>query len=93
MTPCTNLTDTASYAYNAELLKQLTPSMQTKIAHYGGPLGYNVAIDSHENGVTINFLGELQSASTLAGPWKDVTNISPYTAWATNLANFYRAVE
>jgi hypothetical protein len=45
MTPSTNLTDTNSYAHNAELLKLLTPPMQTKIANYGGPLGHNVAID------------------------------------------------
>ena len=49
MTPCTSLTDTNSYAHNAELLKLLTPPMQTKIANYGGPLGHNVAIDQHRN--------------------------------------------
>ncbi len=93
MTPCTNLTDTASYAYNAELLKLLTPAMQTKIAGYGGPLGHHVAIDQTGTGVTINFLGELQSADTLAGQWNNVTGISPYTLPATNTANYYRAVE
>ena len=40
--------------------------MQTKIASYGGPLGHNVAIDYDGTGVTINFLGELQSADTLS---------------------------
>ncbi len=93
MTPCTNLTDTASYAYNAELLKLLTPSMQVKIAGLGGPLGHHVAIDQTEAGVTINFLGELQSAATLSGPWNDVTGISPYTLPATNSVKFYRAAE
>ncbi len=91
--PCTNLTDTASYAYNAELLKLLTPSMQTTIANYGGPLGHNVAIDSFGTGVVINFLGELQSADTLLGPWNNVTSISPYTVSAANTAKFYRGVE
>jgi hypothetical protein len=44
-------------------------------------------------GVVINFLGELQSADTLLGPWNDVTNTSPYTVSAANTAKFYRAVE
>jgi len=35
--PCTSDTDTNAYAYNAELLKLLTPPMQAKIANYGGP--------------------------------------------------------
>jgi metallophosphoesterase (TIGR03768 family) len=93
MTPCTSLADTNSYAQNAELLKLLTPPMQAKIANYGGPLGHNVAIDRDGNGVVINFLGELQSADTLSGPWNDVTNTSPYTVSAANAAKFYRAAE
>ena len=93
MTPCTSLADTNSYAHNAELLKLLTPPMQTKIANYGGPLGHHVAIDHIGTMVMINFLGELQSADTLSGPWNDVTNTSPFAVSATNAANFYRAVE
>ena len=58
--------------------------MQTVIANYGGPLGHNVAIDSIGTGVVINFLGELQSADTLSGPWNDVTNTSPYAVSAAN---------
>ena len=91
--PCTNLTDTASYAYNAELLKLLTPSMQTVIANYGGPLGHNVAIDSIGTGAVINFLGELQSADNILGPWNNVATNSPYTVSAANGAKFYRAAE
>jgi metallophosphoesterase (TIGR03768 family) len=30
--------DTTSHAYNAELVKQLSPAMQTKIANYGSPM-------------------------------------------------------
>ena len=93
MTPCTSLTDTNSYAYNAELLKLLTTDMQAKIANTGGPLGYRVAIDCDGNGATINFLGELQSADALSGPWNDVTNISPYTVSAATGTKFYRAAE
>jgi hypothetical protein len=93
MTPSTNLTDTNSYAHNAELLKLLTPPMQTKIAGYGGPLGNHVAIDRAGNGVTISFLGELQSADTLSGSWSNVTNVSPYTVSPTKAAGFYRATE
>jgi hypothetical protein len=93
VTPCTSLTDTNSYAHNAELLKLLTPHMQTKIAGYGGPLGHNVAIDHVGSGMLINFLGELQSADTVLGPWRDVADTSPYTVPAGNAAKFYRAVE
>jgi hypothetical protein len=93
MTPCTSLADTNSYAHNAELLKLLTPSMQAKIANYGGPLGHNVAIDSIGTGVVINFLGELQSADTIFGPWNNVATNSPYAVSATNVAKFYRAAE
>jgi metallophosphoesterase (TIGR03768 family) len=93
MIPCTSLTDTNSYAHNAELLKLLTPPMQAKIAGYGGPLGHNVAIDRDGTGVVVNFLGELQSADNILGPWNNIANTSPYSASATNVASFYRAVE
>jgi hypothetical protein len=38
----TSLSDTTSHAYNAELVKLLSPAMQTKIAGYGAPLGHPV---------------------------------------------------
>jgi metallophosphoesterase (TIGR03768 family) len=38
----TTLADTTSHTYNAELVKQLTPAMQTKIAGYGAPLNHPV---------------------------------------------------
>jgi hypothetical protein len=63
------------------------------IAAYGEPLGHNVAIDHVGSGIVINFLGELQSADTLLGPWSDVANTSPYTVPAGKAAKFYRAVE
>ena len=93
MAPCTSLADTNSYAHNAELLKLLTPPMQTKIAGYGGPLGHNVAIDRVGSEVVINFLGELQSADTPFGPWSNVAHAAPYTVPAVNAAKFYRAIE
>jgi metallophosphoesterase (TIGR03768 family) len=91
--PSTNLTDTASYTQNGELVKLLTPPMQAKIASLGEPLGYKVAIDQDGTEVKINFLGELLSADNLNGPWTGVTNISPYSVSAANGAKFYRAVE
>jgi hypothetical protein len=93
MTPSTNLTDTNPYVHNAELLKLLTPPMQTVITNYGGPLGHNVAIDRDGTGMTISFLGELQSADALSGPWTDVTGTSPYAVSAANGTKFYRAAE
>ena len=44
-------------------------------------------------GAMINFLGKLQSADDILGPWTYVTNTSPYTVSATNGAKFYRAAE
>jgi hypothetical protein len=87
------LTDTTSHTYNVELVKTLSTKMQAVIARYGGPLGHNVAIDHIGAGVAINFLGELQSADTVLGPWSDVTDTSPYAVSATNGAKFYRACE
>ena len=37
-----SLGDRSSHTYNAELVKQLTPAMQAKIAQYGSPLGKGV---------------------------------------------------
>jgi hypothetical protein len=91
--PSTSLTDTNSYTQNAELVKLLTPPMQAAIAGLGEPLGNKVAIDRDETGMTINFLGKLQSADTLSGLWNDVTNISPYAVLVTNAVKFYRAAE
>ena len=88
-----DFTDANSYTTNLEMIKFLTPVMREKIANYGEPLGHKVAIDRTDTGVLINFLGELQSADSIPGPWTNVTNISPYTALATNVAKFYRAVE
>jgi metallophosphoesterase (TIGR03768 family) len=47
----TSLTDTTSHAYNAELVKQLSLAMQTKIAGYGGPLGYRAVCSSIASGL------------------------------------------
>jgi hypothetical protein len=52
-----------------------------------------VAVDRTETGLVINFLGELEPAVTPLGPWSDVAITSPYTAPATNSAQFYRAAE
>jgi metallophosphoesterase (TIGR03768 family) len=93
LTPCASLADTNSYAHNAELLKLLTPAMQTKLAGCGEPTGHHLALDQAAGGVTINFLGELQSADAPGGPWHNVTDISPYTATVSDTAKFYRATE
>ncbi len=91
--PSSSIADTNSYTQNAELVKLLTTNMQAVIANCGGPLGLNVAIDNIGNVAAINFLGALQSADNLLGPWNDVTDTSPYTVSATNGAKFYRAAE
>ena len=58
-----------------------------------GPLGHRLAIDYGATGAVINFLGTLQSANAIAGPWINVTDASPCTLSATNIAMFYRGVE
>lgn len=90
------LDDTSAHTYNAELVKQLTPAMQAKIAGCGEPLGHQVYIDRSGTGVTVGFLGELQSKNALVEQtWNAVpaaTN-SPYTVTAPGGKKFYRAVE
>jgi hypothetical protein len=44
-------------------------------------------------GAMINFLGKLQSADDILGPWTYVTDTSPYAVATTNGAKFYRAAE
>ena len=91
-----DLTNTYSHTYNAELIKQLTPAMQTKIAGYGGPLGHKVAVDRNGVGMAIGFLGQLESKDALLEPsWtvvQDATN-TPYTVPAPGRSTFYRAAE
>lgn len=92
--PSTNLTDTSAYVYNAELVKPLTPRMQTKIAGYGTPLGHRMTIEQDGTATVIGFLGTLQSADSILGPWTDVpASTSPYTVPVRNAAKFYRALE
>jgi len=90
--PSTNLTDTGSYTQNGELVKQLTTNMQAVIAHYGEPLGYQVAMDRIGTNEVVNFLGELQSANSRNGPWTDVTGDSPYVVPVSGAARFYRSI-
>ena len=40
----TSLADTTSHAYNAELVKPLSPAMRAKIAGYGAPLGHPLSV-------------------------------------------------
>ena len=87
------LDDTSSHTYNAELIKTLTPTMQAKIAQYGSPLGHRLAVQRNADQVTFSFLGELQSADSLLGPWSDVTNSSPCSLSNVGAAKFFRAVE
>jgi hypothetical protein len=89
-----NFTDSGSYTTNAELVKFLTPHMQAVLANYGGPLGHKLAVTANgTGGATINFLGELQAADHLTGPWNNVTNISPCAVSGTDAVKFYRSSE
>jgi hypothetical protein len=87
------LDDTSPHTFNAELVKTLTPAMQNVIAGYGGPLGHRLTMQANGTGAVINFVGKLQSADSVLGPWSDVTNTSPYIVPAPKLAQFYRAAE
>jgi hypothetical protein len=88
------LSDTTSHTYNAELIKQLSPAMQAKIARYGALLGQRVSIAHNGTGVVIAFTGQLQSADTLLGPWVEVQGAtSPFAVSGANGSKFYRAAE
>lgn len=91
------LDDTSSRSYNVDLVKQLTPAMQEKIAGIGLPLGHSMYIEKTDAGVAIDFLGQLQSAPTMTEPvpWADVSDAisSPHVVAAPNGRQFYRAVE
>ncbi|MDX9973808.1 MAG: TIGR03768 family metallophosphoesterase [FCB group bacterium] len=89
------LDDTSSRTYNAELVVQLTPAMQTKIAGYGTSLAYRTYIGHTENGMEVSFLGSLESADTVSGPWHDVPSAtnSPWRVSAPKESEFFRAVK
>ena len=93
---CVELTNTYSHTYNAELVKQLTPAMQAKVAGFGETQWRRVAIDSGAVGLEVSFLGRLQSVDSLASPsWAeipDATN-SPYRVSGQTSTRFFRAVE
>ena len=89
------LDDTSSRTYNVELVKQLSPAMQTKIAGYGSTLGYRTYIDRTEEGMEVGFLGRLKSTDTLndAASWSDVPSAtnSPWRVSAPNGRQFFGA--
>ncbi len=92
---CVELTNTYSHTCNAELVKQLTPAMQAKLAGCGEPQWRRVSIDSAAAGPEVGFLGRLQSADSLAAPsWADVPDAtnSPHRVSAPSSAQFFRAV-
>ena len=90
----TGLADTSSYAYNAELVKLLTPAMQDKIAAYGIPLRPTLSITREITGGLITFRGRLQTSDTIVGPWTEVPGAtSPYPVSAQNGARYYRSTE
>jgi len=88
------LTNTASHAYNAELVKQLTPAMQAKLAGCGETQWRRVSVDSGTDGPEVSFLGRLESTDSLSVPsWAeipDATN-SPYRVEAPRSQQFFRS--
>ena len=93
---CIELTNTYSHAYNAELVKPLTPAMQHKLAGCGEMQWRRVSIDSGAAGPEVSFLGRLQSTDSLTTPsWAeipDATN-SPLRVSAPASPHFFRSVE
>jgi len=55
------LDDTSSRTYNVELVKQLSPAMQAKIAGIGELLGHAMHIESTDSATTNDFLGQLHA--------------------------------
>jgi len=92
--PTTTIDDTNSYAYNAELIKPLSIAMQAKIAGLGGPLGHRISVDQVGSNHVLTFLGKLQSADAIPGPWVDVAGATNrYVVPTEGAMKFYRAAE
>lgn len=90
----TTFTDTTSHAYNAELVKPLTPTMQAKIANYGGPMGHRMSVERDGTKAKLTFAGKLQYANAMAGPWNEVEGATNTCAVsASEGEKFFRAVE
>lgn len=88
------LSDATSRAYNVELVKPLSAAMQARIAGYNAAPGRRLAIESGGNGLMISFLGQLQFADSLLGPWTPIQDAaSPYPVADNKTARFYRTVE
>ncbi|HNX34313.1 MAG TPA: TIGR03768 family metallophosphoesterase [Kiritimatiellia bacterium] len=90
------LTNTYSHAYNAELVKLLTPEMQAKLAGCGETQWRRVSIDSGVDGLEVGFLGRLQSTDSLVAPlWAEVSDAtnSPHRVSAQSSPQFFRAVK
>ena len=87
--------DTSSRTYNVELVKPLSPAMQTKIAGCGTTLGYRTYIDRTAEGMEVAFLGSLRSANAVDGSWSDVPSAtnSPWRVSAPNDRQFFGAVK
>lgn len=89
------LTNTYSHAYNAELVKPLTPVMQAKLAGCGEAQWRRVSVDRGTAGLEVGFLGRLQATGSLAAPsWAEVPDAtnSPYRGPAQTSQQFFRSV-
>lgn len=79
---------TTDIVNNAELLKVLTPTMQSVIAESGEPMGYQIAMDIDSTHATTHFLGELRHTTNLLSTWTTATNISACTVSTTTPLDF-----
>ena len=92
---CVELTNTYSHAYNAELVKLLTPAMQAKLAGCGEAQWRRVAIDNGAAGPEVSFLGRLQATESLVSPsWSDLPDAtnSPCRVSTQSPLQFFRSV-
>src|SRR4029078_10943621 len=85
-----NITDPASRGVFVAKLRDYGDT-SAPISGVGGTA--TVSIQRSANGITLTFTGTLQSASSIAGPWTNVTGSSPLTVPATGSAQFYRATQ
>lgn len=93
---CIELTNTYSHAYNAELVKPLTPAMKAKLEGRGEKPLRRVSIDRGADRLELRFLGRLQSTASLSAPsWAEIpeaTN-SPHRVDMVIPQQFFRSVE
>ncbi|MBL9127493.1 MAG: LamG domain-containing protein [Verrucomicrobiales bacterium] len=80
-------------ADNTRALVNDTAGIPAYFAWTTPPAAPTLGIARSAAGVTLTFTGKLQSATSVSGPWTEVTTTSPHTASPSEARRFFRAVQ